>query len=70
MSFKSGQEKRKKKYKEGKLFLKKKKKSRPHLASKTSLLIYLTVGLNLKTQISNKIIFLCISFWAANEDKK
>lgn len=72
VSFKSSQKKKSKKKKE-RYFLKE-KKSRPHLTSKASFLIYLTIGLNLKSQISNKIVwfffFFGISFWAANKDIK
>lgn len=66
MSFKSGQKKKKKEKKERIL----KKESGPHLASKASLLIYLTVVLNLESQISFKIVFLCVSFWTTNENTK
>lgn len=58
--FKSGQKAEGKKKR--KLLKRKRKKSRPHLASKAALLIYLIVVLNLKCQISNKIAFLCVSF--------
>lgn len=58
MNFKLGHKKKKEK----KVFLER-KISRPLLDSKASFLIYLTVGLNLKSQISNKIVlFLGISF--------
>lgn len=58
MNFKSGQKK-------GKRYFLKEKKSRPLLVSKASFLIYLTAGLNLKSQISNKIVpFFGISYMA------
>lgn len=60
MRFKSGQ--KAKGEKKRKLLKRKRKKSRPHLASKAALLIYLIVVLNLKCQISNKIVFFCVSF--------